>query len=242
MSYAVTSPASRERARRGSNRVEIRGARPRKSLVKRVFRGACPQNLLMALFLVVGGCCAVDPFPGSGRCRLYVSKGGDIVDKAIDRNSRNGKWCFSVYIDGDASFGVLWKTIEERWMVAEDEWDVICYNNRRFTFTPGDECDRMYGSLVAFRHVDIEFAEEGEMRIIEEGSDYRTMSSAPVCVLLRCPRSISITKVIDITTHVLRQYNFVVRVFIKPIDLPVHGEFPAPWLDGSEKKTNMDEG
>ena len=190
--------------------------------------------LYTALLLVIGGCCAVDPFPDSGRCRLYVSKDGDIVDKAIDRNSRNGKWYFSVYIDGDACFGVLWKTIEGRWMVAESEWDVICCKNHRFIFTPGDECDRMYGSLVAFRHVDIEFAEEGEMRIVEEGCDYRMLSSAPVCVLLRCPRSISIKKVIDIITHVLRQYNFVVKVFIKPIDLPVHGEFPVPWLGGSK--------
>ena len=173
------------------------------------------------------------PFPDSGRSQLFVSKEGIIVDEAIDKDSRNGKWFFCVHIDMESRFGSLWDIVEERWEVAESEWSVTCHNGSRLVFTPGDECDRLYGSLPSVRQVDVELDEEGLMRISEECDDLKVLSSAPTYVLLRCSRSASVKKMIDVIEVVARQYKFVVRVFVKPIDLPVHGESPVPWLGSS---------
>lgn len=191
--------------------------------------------LYIALILTAGGCMSEQPYPNSGCCRLSVSKEGNIVNEVIDKNSQNGKWFFCAHIDKDSNFGSLWNVIEERWVVAESEWTVICDDDRCFEFTPGDECDRMYGSLVSFRYVEVEVNEEGRVRICEENCDIKALSSAPVCVLLRFPRTLTVGKMIDIAMIVLKQYKFVADVFVKPIDLPVHGEFPVPWLDPLEE-------
>ena len=175
------------------------------------------------------------PFPDSGRSQLFVSREGIIVDEVIDKNSRNGKWFFCVHVDMESRFGSLWNIVEERWAVAESEWSVICTNGSSLVFTPGDECDRMYGSLLSFRQVDVELDAEGITRINEECDDLKVLSSAPTCVLLRCSRSASVKKMIDVIEVVARQYKFVVKVFVKPIDLPAHGESPVPWLKSYEK-------
>ena len=59
----------------------------------------------------------IDPNFDSGYGRLFLSKEGVLVGESISKVSRNGKWCFGVDIDKDATFGALWNVIEDRWEV-----------------------------------------------------------------------------------------------------------------------------
>lgn len=195
----------------------------------------CIGNTWMCTVLIfaVVGCMQIDPNIDSGYSRLFLSKEGAQVGESISKVSRNGKWYFGVDIDKDATFGALWNVIEDRWEVAECEWSVKCNgrNDDDLKFRPGDECDRMYGSLVRCRHVDVEMNVDGRVRISEEIPNPDMLVSASVCVLFRFPRSTPIAKMLAAVERVLSQYKSVAIVFVKPIDIPAHGECVVPWLN-----------
>lgn len=199
--------------------------------------------LSAALIFVICGCTQTYSFSDSGQGHLVLSKEGVLVDELISDASRNGKWYFHVQIDKETRFGALWNIIEDRWEIAESEWSVKCdagngSNGKGFVFTPGDECDRMYGTLLSCRYVDVEIEDDGWMRISEEANDFENLASAPVWVLFRCPRSAPVSKLIGVMKSVLSQYKYGVKAFVKPIDLPVHGECAAPWVNPRERDSS----